>query len=87
VSDELILKAQDLLAKYEGIFAEPTGVTGLAGLIDQLESGAQDPSETILIEATGGGLKDQDIVIERISAPPVINPDLAQLQAALDLQK
>ncbi len=87
VSDELILKAQDLLAKYEGIFAEPTGVTGLAGLIDQLESGAQDPSETILIEATGGGLKDQDIVIERLSAPPVIDPDLVQLQAALDLQK
>ncbi len=87
VSDELILKAQDLLAKYEGIFAEPTGVTGLAGLIDQLESGAQDPSETILIEATGGGLKDQDIVIKRVSAPPVIDPDLAQLQAALDLQK
>ena len=87
VSDELILKAQDLLAKFEGIFAEPTGVTGLAGLIDQLESGAQDPSETILIEATGGGLKDQDIVIERVSAPPVIDPDLAQLRAALDLQK
>lgn len=87
VSDELILKAQDLLAKYEGIFAEPTGVTGLAGLIDQLESGAQDPSETILIEATGGGLKDQDIVIERVSTPPVIDPDLTQLQAALDLQK
>ncbi len=87
MSDERILKAQELLAKYEGIFAEPTGVTGLAGLIDQLESGAQDPSETILIEATGGGLKDQDIIIERISAPPIIDPDLAQLRAALGLEK
>ncbi len=87
VEDDAILHAQKLLAKYEGIFAEPTGVTGLAGLIDQLESGAQDHTETILIEATGGGLKDQDIVIQRVTTPPVIDPDLKQLQKALDLQK
>ncbi|MFW9985024.1 MAG: threonine synthase [Candidatus Odinarchaeota archaeon] len=85
VDDDRILHAQKLLAKYEGIFAEPSGVTGLAGLIDRLESGDQDPSELILIEATGGGLKDQDIVIQRITAPPVIEPDLKQLQKALDL--
>lgn len=85
VDDDRILYAQKLLAKYEGIFAEPSGVTGLAGLIDRLESGDQDPSELILIEATGGGLKDQDIVIQRITAPPVIEPDLKQLQKALDL--
>jgi threonine synthase len=86
VEDDAILQAQQLLAKYEGIFAEPTGVTGLAGLIDQLDSGEQDPSETILIEATGGGLKDQDVVIQRMAKPPVIDPDLKQLQKALDLK-
>jgi threonine synthase len=86
VDDDAILHAQQLLAKYEGIFAEPTGVTGLAGLIEQLESGAQDPSETILIEATGGGLKDQDVVIQRVATPPVIDPDLQQLRNALNLQ-
>ncbi len=85
VDDDPILHAQQILAKYEGIFAEPTGVTGLAGLIAQLDAGTQDPSETILIEATGGGLKDQDIVIERVSAPPVIDPDLNQLRSALNL--
>lgn len=87
VDDEPILHAQQLLAKYEGIFAEPSGVTGLAGLINQLESGAQDPSETILIEATGGGLKDQDVVIQRVSKPPVIDPDLKQLRNALGLKE
>jgi threonine synthase len=86
VDDDAILHAQQLLAKYEGIFAEPTGVTGLAGLIEQLESGAQDPSEVILIEATGGGLKDQDVVIQRVTTPPVIDADLKQLQKALNLQ-
>ena len=86
VNDDAILQAQKLLAKYEGIFAEPTGVTGLAGLINQLESGTQDPSETILIEATGGGLKDQDVVIQRVSTPPIIDPNLKQLQKALELQ-
>ena len=87
VDDDAILHAQQLLAKYEGIFAEPSGVTGLAGLIHALESGEQDPSETILVEATGGGLKDQDVVIDRVAAPPVIDPDLSQLQAAIQQQK
>lgn len=87
VDDPAILRAQRLLAKYEGIFAEPTGVAGLAGLIKQLESGDQDPSEVILIEATGGGLKDQDIVIQNVEPPPVIDPDLQQLKSALRLQK
>ncbi|MFX0169111.1 MAG: threonine synthase [Candidatus Hodarchaeota archaeon] len=87
VNDDAILHAQQLLAKYEGVFAEPTGVTGLAGLIDALESGEQDPSETILVEATGGGLKDQDVVIERVEAPPVIDPDLSQLKAVIQRQK
>lgn len=86
VEDDLILRAQTLLAKYEGIFAEPTGVTGLAGLLQQLEAGSQDPSETIVIEATGGGLKDQDTVIQSIKPPPVIEPDLQQLRAALKLK-
>ncbi len=40
----------------------------------------------ILIEATGGGLKDQDVVIQRVTTPPVIDPDLKQLQNALNLQ-
>jgi threonine synthase len=86
VEDGLILRAQRLLAKYEGIFAEPTGVTGLAGLMRELEAGTQDPSETIVIEATGGGLKDQDTVIQSIKSPPVIDPDLQQLRVALKLK-
>jgi threonine synthase len=85
VDDDAILHAQQLLAKFEGIFAEPTGVTGLAGLIKELESGVQDPKETILVEATGGGLKDQDIVIQRVKIPPVIDPDLKQLREVFDL--
>ncbi len=85
VDDPLILRAQQLLAKYEGIFAEPTGATGLAGLIYQLDEGSQDPSETILIEATGGGLKDQDVVINNVQPPPVIDPILSQLKKALKL--
>ncbi|MFX1318537.1 MAG: threonine synthase [Promethearchaeota archaeon] len=86
VEDDTILHAQELLAKYEGIFAEPSGVTGLAGLLVQLESGVQDPSECILIEATGGGLKDQDVVIQRIEIPPVIDPDLNELRRAMGLE-
>ena len=85
VGDELILKAQRLLAKYEGIFVEPTGATGLAGLIHRLELGQQDPDETIVVEATGGGLKDPDSALRAVQPPPVINPDLQQLRSALKL--
>ncbi len=58
VRDEEILQAMDLLAREAGVFAEPAGAAGMAGLL-QLH-GKKDlvPEERIVVLATGNGLKD-----------------------------
>ena len=58
VSDEEILDSQMLLAKSEGIFAEPTGAVSLAGLRKLLRKGIVDRKQTVVFEVTGTGLKD-----------------------------
>ncbi|MCD6324493.1 MAG: threonine synthase [Desulfurococcales archaeon] len=83
VSDELILKAMKYLAKYEGVFAEPSGAAGLAGLMQALNSGEVRPDEEFVILVTGHGLKDPDIVKEVEGDAPTINPDLREFQAVL----
>ncbi|RLG82495.1 MAG: threonine synthase, partial [Thermoprotei archaeon] len=60
VEDELILKAMKMLASLEGIFAEPSGAAGLAGLIKAIDDGMVDKDETIIVLVTGHGLKDPD---------------------------
>lgn len=75
VSDEEILEAMKLLAGLEGLFAEPSGAAGLAGLIKALEEGRVDRDETIVVLVTGHGLKDPDIVKRTTGDAPTINPD------------
>lgn len=74
VPDGLILEAMKLLAKYEGIFAEPSGVAGLAGLMKALDEGLVDHSETVVVPITGSGLKDIEVVKRMVGHIPTINP-------------
>lgn len=83
VSDEDILAAEKLLASTEGIFAEPSGAAGLAGLIKLIEDGVIDRSDRIVVQVTGGGLKDPEIATEITEKPPKIGPELEQLQNLL----
>lgn len=56
VSDPSLLKARDLLARHEGIFAEPAGAAPLAGL---LKAKKQIPRGSRVVLIIGGhGLKD-----------------------------
>ncbi|KZE03037.1 threonine synthase [Bacillus mycoides] len=63
VSDEEILNAYRLLAKTEGIFAEPGSNASLAGVIKHVQSGKIKKGETVVAVLTGNGLKDPDIAI------------------------
>ena len=58
VSDEEILDAMRLLGRTQGIFGEPAGVTGTAGIKKALELGLIDPDSTVVSVVTGNGLKD-----------------------------
>ncbi|MED1089423.1 threonine synthase [Bacillus paramycoides] len=63
VSDEEILSAYRLLAKTEGVFAEPGSNASLAGVIKHVQSGKIKKGETVVAVLTGNGLKDPDIAI------------------------
>jgi threonine synthase len=58
VEDEEILSAMYELAQHTGIFGEPAGVTGVAGLLRAIGNGTVKPNETVLHVLSGSGLKD-----------------------------
>lgn len=62
VSDEQILEAYRLIARQEGVFAEPGSIASIAGLIklkDRVEKGS-----TVVCILTGNGLKDPNTAID-----------------------
>jgi threonine synthase len=60
VTDEQIFEAYRLVARHDGVFAEPASAAGIAGLLDRHRHGLLDPGQTIVVTLTGNGLKDQE---------------------------
>ena len=58
VSDEEILEATRLLAKTEGIFAEPVSASTVAALKKMVDAKEIDPQDEVVCVITGAGLKD-----------------------------
>jgi threonine synthase len=61
VSDRKILESIHLLAKYEGIFAEPSAAATIAGLRELVADGKVDRTDEVVCVITGAGLKDPNI--------------------------
>jgi threonine synthase len=80
VSDEEILKAQRLLASTEGIFAEPSGVASLAGLIRVLDEGVVGKDETVVVLITGSGLKNPEAVKKTFKEASTVKPSTEELE-------
>lgn len=83
VSDEEILKAMRLLGRTAGVFGEPAGVAGLAGLARAVAEGIIRPEEKVVCLVTGNGLKDVATAIKAAGAPLSLPPDMEQLERAL----
>jgi threonine synthase len=77
VTDQEILEAIGLLGKMEGIFGEPAGVAGTAGLKKALEKGYIGEDETVVVIMTGNGLKDVANGLKAAPEPIKIKPDLS----------
>lgn len=75
VTDQEILEAFQLLAKEEGIFAEPASAASIAGIIKQRKTGEIPAGSTIVAVLTGNGLKDPETAIQRIQKKPVVLPN------------
>jgi len=63
VSDQAILAAEKELAKLTGVFAEPSGAAGYAGLVRLLSEGRIDRDERTVLLVTGSGLKNIEAVV------------------------
>jgi len=67
VPDNEIIEALSELAKYEGILAEPSAATSLAGLKRLINEGYILPSEKIVLVVTGAGLKHPKAIRDTVS--------------------
>lgn len=84
VSDEEILGAMRLLGRTQGVFGEPAGVTGTAGVKKALALGLINPDATVVSIVTGNGLKDVQSGIRAAGEPMLVRPDLDALLSAFD---
>ncbi|RXJ01827.1 threonine synthase [Anaerobacillus alkaliphilus] len=75
VTDEEILEAYQLLAKTEGIFAEPASCASIAGLFKQLNSGEIQRGAQVVCVLTGNGLKDPTTAMNTITVKPTVLPN------------
>ena len=82
VSDEEIMAAQKLLGTACGVFGEPAGVTGAAGLKKLCEQGRIPADATVVSVVTGNGLKDVANAIKACGDPISIPSDMDRLLEA-----
>lgn len=83
VSDEAILEAMRELGRTSGIFGEPAGVTGIAGLKVLVEKGVIGADEKVVTIVTGNGLKDVQNAIKAVGEPIKVEPSLDELLVKL----
>lgn len=84
VTDDEILAAMRLLGRTQGVFGEPAGVTGTAGVKKALERGILDPDATVVSVVTGNGLKDVANGIKAAGEPMLVRPSMDELLKAFD---
>lgn len=85
VSDEEILSAMKTLARYTGVFGEPAGVTGFAGLLKLVKEGSINKDESVALIVSGNGLKDVKSAMKAVQKPEKIKPDLGELKKYINI--
>jgi threonine synthase len=82
VEDQEILDAMRRLARQAGVFAEPAGATGFAGLSRLVSNGDLGPGERVVVLVTGNGLKDVATATRAVERKPrPVEPDLESVMA------
>ena len=83
-TDAEILDAIQLLAKTEGIFAEPAGAVTVAVLKKLVEAGEVSPDERVVCCVTGNGFKATEIILNSVPKPVEIEPKLESLEKIIN---
>lgn len=86
VTDDEILAAYRLLAATEGVFCEPAGAAGVAGVIKLSRNGffGGCSGKRIACTITGHGLKDPDTALHTMGRPQSVPPTVAAVLAAIE---
>ena len=85
VSDEEIINAYQLIARYEGIFCEPASAASVAGVIKLNKQGVFKKGDSIVCTLTGHGLKDPESAIKISTNPVSLPPQLDKIVEFLKL--
>src|SRR5215469_3624057 len=83
-TDAEIVDAIKLLARSEGIFAEPAGGTTLAVALKLINQGRIKPDETVGVSITGNGYKTLEAVSSAIERPFVIDARLREFDSLFE---
>jgi threonine synthase len=83
VSDQEILDAMRSTARMGGVFGEPAGVAGVAGLKKAIAKGLIDRGSSAVVVITGNGLKDIQSAKQATGQPIDIEPKIEILEMKL----
>ena len=83
-TDPEIIDAIKLLARTEGIFAEPAGGTTLAVALKLINQGRIKADESVVVSITGNGYKTIEAVAQSIEQPEVIEARLRDFDALFE---
>jgi len=84
VTDEEILGSIPLLAQTAGVFGEPAGVAGAAGVTRAVETGLIHRSESVALIMTGNGLKDIQSAMRAAGKVIAVRPELEEVRKAIE---
>ena len=82
-TDEETMQMQLKLASLEGIYAEASSVTTLVAAAKLAREGKISGADRVVAVLTSSGLKDPLTTQKYLPAPPLIEPEMGQLRAAL----
>jgi threonine synthase len=83
VDDTDVLQAEKDLADKESIFIEPSSATTLAAFKKLITQNRINTSDTIVMVATGAGLKDPQTLLKVSVQPPTIEPMIEEVEKVL----
>ena len=83
VTDDEILEAMRVTGRECGVFGEPAGVTGMAGLSKLCSEGVIPADASVAVIISGNGLKDTANGIKAAGEPISLEPDMEKLRKVL----
>ena|GEM_PF-85947 len=83
VADSEVVRAQLDLGEQEAIFVEPSAALPLAAIRELKKKRLLKKTDTVVLIATGTGLKDSKSALDAHPAPPSVEPEMGEIDRFL----